>query len=132
MKAIVYVAIAMMAGSNVCAAATGVELSAADSAAPGARAGTTHRAKGLVEAIDPAAKRITVKHGPVPSLQWAARTTTFAVLDGVSLAGIAVGNEVDLEFTPGEKGGYLITALSKSTTLDGRAQLDPSRLRSRQ
>jgi Cu/Ag efflux protein CusF len=83
-----------------------------------------HRAKGVVVSVDADRKRMTVKHGPVPSLNWTARSTTFEVLDGVSLAGIAPGSEVDFEFTPGDKGGYVITAIARSTTLDGRARLD--------
>jgi Cu/Ag efflux protein CusF len=83
-----------------------------------------HRAKGVVASVDANANRITVKHGPVPSLNWAARSTTFEVLDGVSLAGIGPGSEVDFEFTPSDKGGYVITTLARSTTLDGRAGLD--------
>jgi membrane fusion protein, copper/silver efflux system len=83
-----------------------------------------HRAKGVVASVDANGKRMTVKHGPVPSLNWTARSTTFEVLDGVSLAGIGPGSEVDFEFTPSDKGGYVITAIARSTTLDGRARLD--------
>jgi Cu(I)/Ag(I) efflux system membrane fusion protein len=83
-----------------------------------------HRAKGVVVSVGADGKRMTVKHGPVPSLNWTARSTTFEVLDGVSLAGIRPGSEVDFEFTPSDKGGYVITAIARSTTLDGRARLD--------
>jgi Cu(I)/Ag(I) efflux system membrane fusion protein len=117
----------------ICGAIAGTLLSGAGwSAAPTERRAAAtversyagHRAKGVVVSVGADGKRMTVKHGPVPSLNWTARSTTFEVLDGVSLAGIGPGSEVDFEFMPREKGGYVITAIARSATLDGRARLD--------
>lgn len=127
MKSVLYSAVAAII--VFAAPATGARMmhaAAVASSAPSERSYIGHRAKGIVESVDAGAKRMTIKHGPVPSLNWSARTTTFSVLDGVSLAGIGAGNEVDFEFTASDKGGYLITTISKSTTLDGRAQLGAS------
>jgi Cu(I)/Ag(I) efflux system membrane fusion protein len=131
MRTIVHVAVAVMLLFGATASIGVTErVAAVDSSVPVERSYTGHRAKGIVEKVDAAARRLTVKHGPVPSLGWSARTTTFDVLDRISLDGIKAGNEVDFEFIPNDKGGYLITLLSKSTTLDGRAQLDGAGARS--
>lgn len=89
---------------------------------PSERNFATHRGKGIVEKVDAAARRMTIKHGPVPSAGWSAGTTTFEVGERVSFDGIHSGNEVDFEFVPADSGRYRITTLSKSTAADGRAE----------
>ena len=40
-------------------------------------AGKTGQGVGVVQAIDPAARTITLKHGPIPTIGWPAMTMTF-------------------------------------------------------
>jgi Cu(I)/Ag(I) efflux system protein CusF len=49
---------------------------------------------GEVVAIDPAAGTITIKHGPLPSLQIAAGTTQFRIGDVASARKMKVGDKV--------------------------------------
>jgi Cu(I)/Ag(I) efflux system protein CusF len=55
-------------------------------------------ATGVVKAIDPAAKTITLDHGPVAALQWPAMTMTFNTGD-LDLGPIKPGDQVAFEFT---------------------------------
>jgi Cu(I)/Ag(I) efflux system periplasmic protein CusF len=53
----------------------------------------THAATGIVTAIDPQAKRITIAHDPVPSLNWASMTMSF-VIDASLLDKVQTGDKV--------------------------------------
>ena len=55
-------------------------------------------ATGVIEAIDPAARTITISHGPVPTIAWPAMTMTFQAQD-VDLAGFKVGDRITFEFS---------------------------------
>lgn len=65
--------------------------------APGAPTSAAS-ANGTVEAIDVAARTITIAHGPVESLKWPAMTMTFAAPDA-DLASFKKGDRVAFEFT---------------------------------
>ncbi|MGE5524900.1 MAG: copper-binding protein [Rhodospirillaceae bacterium] len=117
-KTIACMAVAASLSLGVGAGAAAIAGDAAS--APGEQSFATHRGKGIVEKVDAAARRMTIKHGPVPSAGWSAGTTTFEVGERVSFDGIRSGNEVDFEFVPAD-GRYRITTLSKSTAADGRA-----------
>lgn len=79
-----------------------------DSAPPSTA--TSASAIGVVESVDPAAKTVTITHGPVAALQWPAMTMTFKAPDA-DLAAIKPGDEVSFEFTSSGMDGT-ITAIS--------------------
>ncbi|WP_353226675.1 copper-binding protein [Novosphingobium sp.] len=56
------------------------------------------QATGVVTAIDTAAGKITLDHGPVPELQWPAMTMAFGATAN-QLSEIAVGDKVAFKFT---------------------------------
>jgi Cu(I)/Ag(I) efflux system protein CusF len=55
-------------------------------------------ATGVVKAIDPVAKTITLDHGPVAALHWPAMIMTFKT-GSVDVASIKPGDHVAFEFT---------------------------------
>ena len=59
---------------------------------------TTASASGTVEAIDVAAKTITIAHGPIDALKWPAMTMTFKAPEA-DLTGFKKGDRVDFELT---------------------------------
>ena len=61
-------------------------------------AASTASATGIVEAVDPAAKTVTIAHGPVAALQWPAMTMTFKAPDA-DLSSLKQGDHVSFEFT---------------------------------
>jgi Cu(I)/Ag(I) efflux system membrane fusion protein len=65
-------------------------------------------ASGIVEAIDAAARRIRVSHGPIEDLGWAAMTMEFDVLPGVDLGLIRIGQNIRFSLRPSEVGDYEI------------------------
>lgn len=56
-------------------------------------------------------RSLTLSHGPVPSIGWPAMTMIFALDDGVSAAGLALGQRVAFDFVPAAGGGYRIVAV---------------------
>lgn len=72
--------------------------------------GKTHKAVGVVKAIDTKAGTVTVAHGPVPSLNWDAMTMTFDVKDKGLLKKFTQGKKVEFEFV--EQGeNYVVTGV---------------------
>lgn len=79
-----------------------------DPADPRASAATTSQvgetmakhasATGTIEAIDPAARTITIAHGPVPELEWPAMTMTFQA-PGIDLASFKPGDRVAFDLS---------------------------------
>lgn len=70
----------------------------------------THKAVGVVQAVDVKARTVTVAHGPVPSLNWDAMTMTFDVKDKGLLKKFAQGKKVEFEFV--EQGeNYVVTGV---------------------
>ena len=72
------------------------------------RATSTASATGVVEAVDSAAKTVTIAHGPVASLQWPAMTMTFKAPD-VDLSSLKQGDHVSFEFTASGMDGTITT-----------------------
>ena len=58
---------------------------------------STASATGVVEAVDPTAKTVTIAHGPVAALQWPAMTMTFNAPDA-DLSSLKQGDHVSFEF----------------------------------
>lgn len=74
-------------------------------------AATSASATGVVTAVDPSARTVTIEHGPVAALQWPAMTMTFQAPDA-DLAAIKAGDRVSFEFTSSGMDGT-ITALTQ-------------------
>jgi Cu/Ag efflux protein CusF len=62
----------------------------------------TGQGEGIVRAVDPAAKKLTLDHGTIPGMMDAMRMD-FEVADPALLAGLAPGDKVD--FTVREEAG---------------------------
>jgi Cu(I)/Ag(I) efflux system protein CusF len=72
--------------------------------------GTVHQATGVVKAVDPAKGKVTLAHGPVPTLKWPKMTMGFGVNDKALFDKLAVGKKVNVEFV--QKGNdYIVTAV---------------------
>jgi Cu(I)/Ag(I) efflux system protein CusF len=71
---------------------------------------TAHPATGVVKKIDSKASNVTIAHGPVDSLNWAAMTMTFKVRDRLLFDKLATGKKVRFEFVE-EDGDYVLTAV---------------------
>ena len=69
------------------------------------------KGSGTVTAIDAAAGKITLDHGPITEIEWPAMKMGFSVKPGV-LEGIAVGDQVAFEFEWNGKVG-LISKIEK-------------------
>jgi Cu(I)/Ag(I) efflux system protein CusF len=69
----------------------------------------THKAAGSVSGIDKTAGKVTIAHGPVPSLKWPAMTMTFEVRDKALLQTLEPGRKVNFEFIQQGK-SYIITS----------------------
>jgi len=72
---------------------------------------TTATASGTVEAIDPAAKTITIAHGPVEALKWPAMTMTFKAPD-VDLTALEKGDHVEFDLAASGMDGT-VTKITK-------------------
>jgi Cu(I)/Ag(I) efflux system membrane fusion protein len=75
-----------------------------------APAAGVHRADGKIEHID-ASGKVTLSHGPVPSLKWPPMTMDFAVQDKGTLAGFKAGQNVRFDFKQAPDGGYVIVRM---------------------
>ena len=73
--------------------------------------------EGKVTAVDAEKHNITVLHGPVAALSWPAMTMTFAVKEGVTLAGIMAGDHIG--FTLEKSGADYIISQIESVSEQG-------------
>jgi len=70
----------------------------------------THKGIGTVKKIDAAAGRVTLAHGPIPSLKWPAMTMGFAVKDKALLGKLAPEKKIEFEFVQ-QGSDYVITSV---------------------
>jgi len=70
----------------------------------------THKGVGTVKKIDAAAGRVTLAHGPIPSLKWYAMTMGFAVKDKALLGKLTQDKKVEFEFVQQGR-DYVITSV---------------------
>ncbi|MDQ3039136.1 MAG: copper-binding protein [Pseudomonadota bacterium] len=70
---------------------------------------TSASATGVVTAVDPSAKTVTIEHGPVAALKWPAMTMTFQAPDA-DMTAIKAGDRVSFDFNSSGMDGT-ITAL---------------------
>lgn len=61
---------------------------------------------GEVRSVDPAAKTVTLKHGPIPNADMGAMTMSFPVKDPASLAKLKAGDKV--KFTAEKVDGRIV------------------------
>lgn len=66
-----------------------------------------HTGTGTVTAIDQPAKRITIAHDPIPSLNWPSMTMAFAI-DASLLDNVQTGDKVAFDLVEGDDGQYVI------------------------
>ena len=76
---------------------------------PGDKA-QTYRTTGVVKALDPSGKRVTIAHQPVEALGWPAMTMTFSVKDRKLMDKLHPGKKIKFEFVK-DGSGYLITGV---------------------
>ena len=70
----------------------------------------SNQATGVVKRVDPARGVVSLKHGPVKSLNWPGMTMNFDVRDVKLLAGVKPDQQVKFEFVE-DKGRYVITSI---------------------
>ncbi|MDP3608699.1 MAG: copper-binding protein [Methylophilus sp.] len=70
----------------------------------------THKATGVVKAVDSSKGTVTLAHGPVKSLKWPAMTMSFAVKDKTLFDNLIVGKKVKVEFIKQDT-DYIVTSV---------------------
>ena len=69
---------------------------------------TVHKASGVVTKVDK--DRVTIKHGPVASINWPSMTMAFKVKDKALMDKLAKDKKVDFDFVQ-EGSDYVVTAV---------------------
>jgi len=70
----------------------------------------THKATGVVKAVDSSKGTVTLAHGPVKSLNWPAMTMSFVVKDKTIFDNLTVGKKAKVEFTKQDT-DYIVTSV---------------------
>src|SRR5437867_2894991 len=69
----------------------------------------SHKGAGTVKKVDSASGRVTIAHGPIPTMKWPAMNMTFTVKDKALLGKFSQDKKVEFEFV--EQGSdYVITS----------------------
>ncbi|TMG73073.1 MAG: copper-binding protein [Betaproteobacteria bacterium] len=69
-----------------------------------------HKGVGTVKKVDPAGGKVTIAHGPIPTMKWPAMSMTFTVKDKALLGKFSQDKKVEFEFV--EQGSnYVITSV---------------------
>lgn len=80
--------------------------------AAGSLAAQTPLAEGEIRKVDKEAKKLTIRHGPIPSLDMPPMTMVFQVRDPALLEQVRAGDKV--RFEAEKKGGaYIVTRIEK-------------------
>ena len=69
----------------------------------------THRGTGTVKKVDSAAGKVTIAHGPIPTMKWPAMNMTFTVKDKALLGKLSQDKKVEFEFVQ-HGSDYVITS----------------------
>ena len=88
---------------------SGMPMDGSKTTAPKADA-ASHQAAGVVKTVDAAAGKVTIAHGPVPTLNWPAMTMGFTVKDKALMAQLPAGKSVQVTFRQEGK-DYVITSV---------------------
>ena len=70
-------------------------------------------AKGVITAIDPAGRQITLKHQPIPAINWPAMTMELDLADPALAAGLAPGDQIVFDLKRLSATDYVITGIRK-------------------
>ena len=69
----------------------------------------SHKGVGTVKKLDAAGGKVTIAHGPIPTMNWPAMNMTFTVKDKAMLGKFSQNKKVEFEFV--EQGSdYVITS----------------------
>ncbi len=69
----------------------------------------SHKGVGTVKKVDPTSGKVTIAHGPIPTMKWPAMNMTFTVKDKALLGKFSQDKKVEFEFV--EQGfDYVITS----------------------
>src|SRR5258706_15987213 len=74
----------------------------------------THRGAGTVKKVDPASGKVTIAHGPIPTMKWPAINMTFTIKDKALLAKFSQDKKVEFEFVQ-QGSDYVITSAKWGT-----------------
>jgi Cu/Ag efflux protein CusF len=66
----------------------------------------------MVNAVDPAGRKINLNHNAIPSIGWPAMTMDFAVASSVDLRTIKPGAHVNFTMQQGGDGKYVIQSVT--------------------
>ena len=70
----------------------------------------SHKGVGTVKKVDPAGGKVTIAHGPIPTMKWPAMSMTFTVKNKALLGKFSQDKKVEFEFV--EQGSnYVITSV---------------------
>lgn len=72
----------------------------------------SHTANGTIEKIT--ARSVTLRHGPVPAINWPAMTMAFAIEGPVKLRGLKSGDAVTFTFVPADSGPRIVSIRKRS------------------
>ena len=67
---------------------------------------------GVITAIDPESRKVTLSHEPIPELKWPRMTMGFPVDPGVDMKSVGKGDSVAFTLTP-SKNGQKVTRIEK-------------------
>jgi len=70
----------------------------------------THRGAGTVKKVDSAAGKVTIAHGPIPTMNWPAMNMTFTVKDKALLGKFLQDKKVEFEFVH-QGSDYVVTSV---------------------
>jgi len=71
---------------------------------------TSHKGVGTVKKVDRAGGKVTIAHGPIPTMKWPAMSMTFTVKNKALLGKFSQDKKVEFEFV--EQGSnYVITSV---------------------
>jgi len=73
---------------------------------------------GTVEAVDAAARRVRISHGPIEALGWAPMTMEFDVLPGADLGMLEIGQNINFSLSQSEVGDYVIDIIDEARQQD--------------
>ncbi len=73
-----------------------------------AKAGETHKGKGVVKSVDAKKGTVSLSHEPIQSMKWPAMTMTFKAKDKAMLEKVKPGAKVEFSFVQSGK-DYVVT-----------------------
>jgi Cu(I)/Ag(I) efflux system periplasmic protein CusF len=72
--------------------------------------GKMHKGAGTVKKVDAAGGKVTIAHGPIPTMKWPAMNMAFTVKDKALLGKFSQDKKVEFEFVE-QDSSYVITSV---------------------